>query len=204
MNHLAHLALAGEDEGLLIGGFLGDFVKGQLHGERPSEIERGIHLHRHIDFFTDHHPVVTELREHFPTKGRRVAGIALDLIFDHQLAVAFEDFYSIPLAEFEKTAFRRLLNPTYRKHFPEPALIQCLGMRERSSLLKTKDREFVTRSPIWIRTRLRNGETLLSDHTIRQIRALEPVILTHFERFYPELIAEVEKTVGTFSCETSN
>ena len=35
MNHLAHLLLANDDLNLLVGGFLGDFVKGRLKGERP-------------------------------------------------------------------------------------------------------------------------------------------------------------------------
>ena len=49
MNHLAHLLLAERSNGLLVGGFLGDFVKGRLKGDRPTAIEQGIKLHRYID-----------------------------------------------------------------------------------------------------------------------------------------------------------
>ena len=45
MNHLAHLLLAERSDGLLVGGFLGDFVKGRLKGDRPTAIEQGIKLH---------------------------------------------------------------------------------------------------------------------------------------------------------------
>jgi acyl carrier protein phosphodiesterase len=204
VNHLAHLALAGDDDGLLVGGFLGDFVKGRLRGERRVEIERGIRLHRLIDHFTDHHPTVRELRQGFPEETRRVAGIALDLMFDHQLAVAFETFYPEPLDTFEQTTFTRLLNPEYLADYPPAALAQCRAMSARSSLQKTADSDFVCRSLTWIRTRLHQGETLLADSIIEQIHGLEPVILPHFVSFYTELKAEVGRTIRSFSHEASN
>mgnify|MGYP003629303282 FL=1 len=68
MNYLAHFHLAqqlasrcGLDErdamqqGLLIGGLLGDFVKGPLRGNYPATWEVGIRLHRRIDALTDSH-----------------------------------------------------------------------------------------------------------------------------------------------------
>ena len=58
MNHLAHLALAGESPHLVVGGFLGDFVKGRLDNRFEPGIEAGIRLHRAIDAFTDHNPKV--------------------------------------------------------------------------------------------------------------------------------------------------
>ncbi len=36
MNHLAHFALAGEEEALVIGALLGDYVKGPLAGRLPA------------------------------------------------------------------------------------------------------------------------------------------------------------------------
>ena len=40
MNHLAHFALAQASDDLMLGGFLGDFVKGPLRGERPAGISK--------------------------------------------------------------------------------------------------------------------------------------------------------------------
>ena len=72
MNHLAHLLLAERSDGLLVGGFLGDFVKGRLKGDRPPAIEQGIKLHRYIDHFTDHHPEALRLRALFPDSTRKL------------------------------------------------------------------------------------------------------------------------------------
>ena len=53
MNHLAHCFLSFGDEDILLGNFLGDFVKGHDWEKYPRGIQRGILLHRAIDSFTD-------------------------------------------------------------------------------------------------------------------------------------------------------
>ena len=104
MNHLAHLLLAGPDPALRAGGFLGDFVRGRLHGERPPRIELGITLHRHIDASTDRHPAVRELTARFRPPWRRWAPVAVDVWFDHLLARRFGEFADQPLPAFARDA----------------------------------------------------------------------------------------------------
>ena len=87
MNHLAHFALAGEEEALVIGALLGDYVKGPLAGRLPAGIEAGVRLHRRIDGFTDSHPVPAALRSLFGPGERRLSGVLLDLYFDHLLVL---------------------------------------------------------------------------------------------------------------------
>ncbi len=60
MNFLAHLYLAGDSEPIILGNFLGDFVKGRLLQQFEPSILKGIALHRNIDSFTDSHYVVKE------------------------------------------------------------------------------------------------------------------------------------------------
>ena len=91
MNFLAHLLLAGEDEDLRLGALFGDFVRGRAELEtfRPR-VQLGIMLHRHIDAYTDSLPEMARLRAGFPAEFRRYAGIIIDLAFDHQLALSWE------------------------------------------------------------------------------------------------------------------
>ena len=49
MNILAHLYLSGQNEDVIIGNFIGDFVKGKQIQKYPEEIVKGIRLHREID-----------------------------------------------------------------------------------------------------------------------------------------------------------
>ena len=57
MNHLAHCFLSFGDEDVLLGNFIGDFVKGHDWQHYPELVQRGILLHRAIDSYTDNHPI---------------------------------------------------------------------------------------------------------------------------------------------------
>jgi acyl carrier protein phosphodiesterase len=103
MNFLAHLILAGDDEGLRLGAMLGDFVRGrQVLASFPDEVRLGIELHRHIDQFTDSLPDVTQFRKYFSPPFRRFSGIIIDLVFDHELAKRWENYSNESLENFDR------------------------------------------------------------------------------------------------------
>ena len=60
MNYLAHVYLARHGDAAMVGAMLGDFVKANDVANYPPDIAREITLHRHIDSYTDSHPVVRE------------------------------------------------------------------------------------------------------------------------------------------------
>src|SRR5262245_32979021 len=100
MNFLAHLYLSdGSDEGLL-GGLMGDFVKGPLDDRYPPAVMRGIAQHRRIDTFTDAHPVVLRSKARVSAERRRFAGIMVDMFYDHFLARDWARFADEPLDTF--------------------------------------------------------------------------------------------------------
>ncbi|MEJ8568160.1 ACP phosphodiesterase [Elongatibacter sediminis] len=102
MNFLAHLWLAGEDEGLRLGAMLGDFKRGRPDNlNLPLPVERGVLLHRFIDQHVDALPEVARLREEFDAPFRRYSGIILDLAFDHELARRWTEFSPTPLTRFD-------------------------------------------------------------------------------------------------------
>ncbi len=98
MNYLAHALLAGDDDGLRLGGMLGDFVRGPTASlPFPPSVLRGIRLHRAIDVHTDAHPDVLAAKALLPSPYRRYAGILLDMWFDHCLACDFSRWSGQPL-----------------------------------------------------------------------------------------------------------
>lgn len=109
MNYLSHLLLAGDDEGLMLGAMLGDFVRGRsiLQTYRP-DVRLGIRLHRHIDQFVDALPAVSRLRERFEPPFRRYAGIIIDMGYDHELALHWNEYCDESLPQFDRR-IRRLL-----------------------------------------------------------------------------------------------
>lgn len=71
----------------------GDFVKGKNLSYFPNKIQQGILLHRKIDSFIDTHPAVLELLHILYEDLPKVAGIAVDLFFDHLLAKNWNQFH---------------------------------------------------------------------------------------------------------------
>lgn len=86
MNFLAHLHLASKANSSLTGNLLADFVRGNPNDRWSATIVAGIRLHRRIDALTDQLPEVLQAKTLFRPATRRVAPIALDVIWDHFLA----------------------------------------------------------------------------------------------------------------------
>jgi acyl carrier protein phosphodiesterase len=108
MNYLAHCALAGADEELVVGSYLGDFVKGLVSPDLPTMVQRGVRLHRRIDAYTNRQPDIKESVARFPAELRRIAPVFTDLIADHFLARDFERYYGESLAAFSRRTYRAL------------------------------------------------------------------------------------------------
>lgn len=85
MNILAHIYLSGENDEIKIGNFIGDFVKGHEYLNYPIEIQKGILLHRKIDYFTDNHPIVRESKHRLNPIYHKFSGILIDIFYDHFL-----------------------------------------------------------------------------------------------------------------------
>lgn len=100
MNFLAHLWLAERSGTSLPGAILGDIVHGRDLSAYPEDVAAGIRLHRRIDVLTDSHPGIVALRSDYPQGARRYAGILLDLVCDHALALDWERYAEEPLPDF--------------------------------------------------------------------------------------------------------
>ena len=117
MNILAHAYLSDRQPGFVIGNFIGDFIKGDPESPRhhltPAEVA-GVRLHRAIDTFTDAHPDVAAVRALLHPRCHKYAGAAVDIFFDHFLAVDFQRLTGEPLAEFVPDFYQTLQENTLR------------------------------------------------------------------------------------------
>src|SRR5205823_15097016 len=102
MNFLAHIYHSGEDDELMVGNFIADFVKGRKKDDYPERIKKGIELHRKIDYFTDHHPVTLRSQARIRKKQGKYSGVVIDLFYDHFLAKNFTKYHSLPLKDFSE------------------------------------------------------------------------------------------------------
>ncbi len=104
MNFLAHLALSGDNAEVIMGNFAGDYVKGRLDLSKDANWTKdyltGLKLHRFIDHFTDTDATVLTLMKRLRVRYSRSAPIAVDLFFDHFLALDFEKYHPDSLGHF--------------------------------------------------------------------------------------------------------
>ena len=113
MNFLAHIYLSGTDEELTLGNFFADSLKGKSYLKYPLGIQRGVVLHRAIDFYTDTHPTVRKsISRLFETYGH-YSGIIVDIIYDHFLASHWEKFSHVALDLFVSDFYELL-----QSHYP--------------------------------------------------------------------------------------
>jgi acyl carrier protein phosphodiesterase len=113
MNYLAHIFLSGIEETVLIGNFIGDYVKGKDYVRYPDSIRKGIVLHRRIDSFTDTHKIVSQSKRYFAPEYHKWAGIVTDILYDHYLILHWDKFCPVSLDEYKEDIFDVL-----QKYYP--------------------------------------------------------------------------------------
>ncbi len=106
MNFLSHLYLSGDSEGIIIGNFIADAVKGNNLGHFSEDIQKGIVLHRKIDSFTDSHPIVEQSKQRLRGNYKKYASVIVDIYYDHYLARNWEEYSDIGLQQFTQNIYR--------------------------------------------------------------------------------------------------
>lgn len=108
MNFLAHALLAGDHSALVVGGVVGDWIKGPLPGPLPDDLSRGVTLHRAIDSFAETHPAFQTSRSRISLGRRRYAGVLVDVFYDHLLARDWLEHHDQPLTAYCRKVYRMI------------------------------------------------------------------------------------------------
>lgn len=87
MNFLAHAYLSFDAPHILVGNMIADLVKGKQIEQYPESIQKGIHIHRQIDEFTDRHPITSQAAQLLRSSAGKYAGAFIDVSYDHFLAL---------------------------------------------------------------------------------------------------------------------
>jgi acyl carrier protein phosphodiesterase len=185
VNFLAHLYLAEPTAPGLLGALMGDFVKGPLDDQRPSDLRRALLLHRRIDAYTDGHPLVRASRTRVSPAYRRFAGVLTDMVFDHFLARHWADYSSEPIAEFTARVYAVLR--AHRATLPERLQRILPYMAGEDWLGSYAELEAVEAALERMGTRLKRGNRLLGAGA--ELRGQYAAFEQDFRAFFPELAA---------------
>lgn len=112
MNFLAHIYLSGEDDFVKIGNFMADSIRGSQYLDYSNSLQKGILLHRHIDSFTDAHPIYRKSKHRLHEKYGHYSGVIMDIAYDHFLAKNWSK-YSYEKLEDYAADFYQLMQDNY-------------------------------------------------------------------------------------------
>jgi acyl carrier protein phosphodiesterase len=192
MNVLAHIYLSGDSDEIIIGNYIGDYVKGSDYLKYPEMVKKGIILHRHIDEFTDKHPVVHRSKILFTSKYHKYAGVVVDILYDHYLTREWDTFSRRPIESITYQFYRAMVNnydilpPNVRDRFPFFIINNWIESYKTSNGLKhvlsalSKRTSLPAESKYAIKTFKKNYYSLGED----------------FMEFFPQLIEYVENDFG--------
>lgn len=190
MNFLAHFHLAEPEREARIGHFLGDFVRGKAGDDRFSEgVWKGIVEHRQVDAITDCHPLTREGFLLLQPEAGRLAGIAIDIFYDHFLTKNWDRFSSQPFEEFVEEIYDEIEG--YRHYFPDDAKRASSYMVRQNWLCTYQTRGGILTTLM----RVSHRSPLLSGLP----RAIFPFekhyddLQSLFLRFYPDLLKQVRR-----------
>jgi len=175
----------------IAGQFCGDFVRGSDLSAYSAGIQQGIRRHRRIDAYTDSHPAVRSCHALFEPPVRRFAGIIADVVFDHYLARDWATYSQVSIEEHVQTVHSALNEtraqlPAELQRFADFLQMHnvLLGNLHYSGVEITLQR-LSQRSPKF--APLASGAAIAAQH--------EGALLSAFNTFFPELLAQERTTV---------
>ncbi len=187
MNFLAHIFLSGPDENLVVGNFLADFISNKEVFKLPANIQKGVQMHRQIDTFTDHHPIVRKSAKRLHKAHGKYAPVILDVFYDFLLAQNWERYSTQSLEVFTADVYEVLL-----RHLPlMPEILQdrLPRMIADNWLVRYGTEEGLRFT--FSRVKLRSSAPHFFENAVESLTSNYHEFEEAFNIFFPEVIDEV-------------
>jgi acyl carrier protein phosphodiesterase len=188
MNFLAHTLLSGDDIDIRIGNFLGEIVKGKLSHPRNNYLNErmkiGVALHRHIDSFTDTHPVVKQSLERIHPIAHHYSGVIMDIYYDYLLSKRWDNFSDVPIEDLTQHFYTQVL--AYKDLYPDHILPMVSSLTTRNWFEKYQSYEGLQ----WVLAGLSKRYNLPIDLSISldTLKKNESLFQAEFDGFFPQLL----------------
>jgi len=189
VNFLAHTYLSGGNEEIIVGNFMGDYVKGKNYLLFPEQVKKGILIHRDIDSFTDMHQVTRRSKQRLSSRYHKYAGIIIDIFYDHFLASLWDSYSTLPLSEFVSRTYD-LLKRNY-KVLPDSIKRWFPTFLENNWMMA-----YTTVEGIELVLERMSANTSLPDHSAFAVEVLRneySVFMEDFLEFFPEIVEFLEE-----------
>lgn len=184
MNFLAHLFLSCEREELLIGNFLGDFVKNREILQFDPGVQEGVYLHRKIDVFTDQHPLVLQGVRRLYAKHSKYAPVLIDVFYDYFLSKNWDNYASKPLRLFVNSIYETLIQ--YQHQIPDRLKKRVTAMIADDWLLNYSTMEGMHQTFYWMKKRVSKPQFF--ENVVESLQKDEQLLDAEFNQFFPDVM----------------
>lgn len=185
MNFLAHAYLSFNDPKIMVGNFIGDFVRGDLENKFEKSIINGVILHRDIDNFTDSHPVVKEAQKILKPHYGHYSLVITDMFFDYFLSVFWSQYDHRTLYEFSQYVYKIL--DEHKNILPNSFLPTFTDMKRQNWLICYGSIEGMKSALTEIAKRATFNSKMETAHMVLEKK--EETFKECFDDFFPDLVA---------------
>ncbi len=184
MNFLAHAYLSFDQPKVLVGNFIGDFVRGNIKDQFEKEIVLGIMLHREIDDFTDTHPEVKKAQEILKPKFGRYSMVITDIFFDYFLSKYWGNYDHRSIQEFASQVYKTISR--FEAKLPLSFVYLFHFMEKENWLVAYGTLEGIRTSLTGISKRTAFDSKMETAHL--SLKEHETTFKNHFDKFFPDLV----------------
>lgn len=176
----------------MVGNFIADGVKGKKYEKLPTEIARGVMMHRAIDHFMDNHHLTEQGKKRLRPMYGKYSAVIIDIYYDHLLAKAWRTYSDVELGDFAKQCYQVLGN--YYELFPERSRQFYYYMVQNDILSQYATIVGIEKvlSGMSRRTSFKSNMETAANELQEYMHKYE----SEFKAFFPEIIAYLEKEFG--------
>lgn len=183
MNYLAHFYLSGSNQQLMLGNYMGDFIKASEVNALPQEIKKGVLLHRFIDEYTDNHQEVLKSKELVRPYFKKYSPVVIDIYYDHFLALYWDKHHHEKLDVFAQNIYSLLQSNI--EVLPTKSLRFLQYLTQNNMLVNYKTIQGMEKVFQGMSYRASFKSGMEKAHVILQKHFVELEI--HFNSFFPDL-----------------
>ncbi len=192
MNYLAHAYLSFGNPKVLIGNFIGDFVRGDIENSYDKDIVLGIKLHWEIDKYTDNHPVVKEAQSILRPEYGRYSTVITDMYFDYFLGRYWKNYSPIPIEEFAENVYAII--EEHKEILPEKFLMTFGYMKYYNWLTGYGDLDGIRRALTGMSKRTKFDSKMETAHLF--LDQHHEYLKLHFGDFFEDVVSFSKKTLA--------
>lgn len=191
MNLVAHQFLSFNNPSIQIGNLLGEIVKGNKFNTYPTDIKKGILLHREIDSYTDSHEIVKRSTTYFHTTHHKYSPIIVDLLYDYFLIKHWRKYHPTSFYLFKQNCYELFIH-NY-DNFPAELQYMLDYMLKQDWFENYSSLEGIQKTLIGLSKRTKFVNNL--GNSLPAIQLYENEIEQDFLEFFPDLINHCQRYI---------